>query len=169
LRLRTLFGLDLVCTRLGSVIGPWERDTGVRDTLSTHFQLARLAAEGGTALLPQRQFRRDWVYCRDVAAAIVALLEAKAPSHALYNVSSDRDWGGLEPWCERLRATYPAFAYRVAAPGEHTSLAIAESQDRGVMDIARLGTDVGFEPRFGPEEAYADYTRWLLEYGSPAP
>lgn len=29
LRLRELHGLDLVCVRLGSVIGPWERDTGV--------------------------------------------------------------------------------------------------------------------------------------------
>src|SRR5690606_9753123 len=54
LRLRALYGLDLVCTRLGSVIGPWERDTGVRDTLSTHFQLAQMAARGKTAVLPQR-------------------------------------------------------------------------------------------------------------------
>lgn len=169
LRLRALFGLDLVCTRLGSVIGPWERDTGVRDTLSTHFQLARMAAQGEAAILPQREYRRDWVYCRDVAAAIVALLEAKAPAHALYNVSSDRDWGGLTPWCERLRAAYPAFRYRVAAAGEATNLAIAETQDRGVMDISRLRTDVGFEPRFGPAEAYEDYIRWLLEHGPFAP
>jgi len=38
LRLRQLWQLDLVCARLGSVIGPWERDTGVRDTLSPHLQ-----------------------------------------------------------------------------------------------------------------------------------
>ena len=99
----------------------------------------------------------------------MALLEAKAPAHALYNVSSDRDWGGLTPWCERLRAAYPAFRYRVAAAGEATNLAIAETQDRGVMDISRLRTDVGFEPRFGPAEAYEDYIRWLLEHGPFAP
>jgi nucleoside-diphosphate-sugar epimerase len=164
LRLRALHGLDLVCTRLGSVIGPWERDTGVRDTLSTHFQLALLAAQGGNAILPQREYRRDWVYCRDVAAAIVALLDAKAHSHMLYNVSSDREWGGLAPWCERLQATYGGFGYRVAAEGEHATLAIAELRDRGVMDIARIGQDIGFKPRFGPDEAYEDYTRWLREY-----
>jgi nucleoside-diphosphate-sugar epimerase len=38
-------------------------------------------------------------------------------------------------------------------------------QDRGVMDIARIGQDVGFKPRFGPDEAYEDYARWLLESG----
>jgi nucleoside-diphosphate-sugar epimerase len=165
LRLRELHGLDLVCTRLGSVIGPWERDTGVRDTLSTHFQLARLAAQGGSAILPQREYRRDWVYCRDVAAAIVALLEAKSPAHALYNLSSDREWTGLAPWCERLQAAYPAFGYRVAAQGEHSNLAISELQDRGVMDIARMVQDIGFKPRFGPHEAYEDYTQWLREHG----
>ena len=165
LRLRTLYGLDLVCVRLGSVIGPWERDTGVRDTLSTHFQLARLAVQGQCAILPQRQYRRDWVYCRDVAAGIVALLEANAPAHALYNLSSDREWGGLEPWCERLQATFGAFSYRVAAEGEHSNLAISELQDRGVMDIARISQDIGFRPRFGPQGAYDDYMRWLQEYG----
>ena len=163
LRLRALHGLDLVCTRLGSVIGPWERDTGVRDTLSTHFQLARVASRSGSAVLPRREYRRDWVYCRDVAAGIVALLEAKAPSHTLYNLSSDREWGGLAAWCERLQAAYGAFDYRIAAEGEHANLAIAELRDRGVMDITRLERDIGFKPRFGPNEAYDDYMRWLLQ------
>ena len=165
LRLRELYGLDLVCTRLGSVIGPWERDTGVRDTLSTHFQLARLAAQGAAAILPQTHYRRHWVYCRDVAAGIVALLDAPAPAHALYNLSSDREWGSLAPWCERLAAVYGAFDYRVAGAGERSNLGISELQDRGVMDIARIRQDVGFEPRFGAQEAYEDYARWLLEYG----
>jgi UDP-glucuronate 4-epimerase len=169
LRLRELYGLDLACTRLGSVIGPWERDTGVRDTLSTHFQLARLAEQGGSAILPQREYRRDWVYCRDVAAAIVALLEAKSLAHTLYNLSSDRAWGGLAPWCQRLQTTYRGFSYRVAGEGERSSLAISELQDRGVMDIARIGQDIGFKPRFGPDEAYEDYARWLREYGRFVP
>lgn len=162
LRLRALHGLDLVCVRLGSVIGPWERDTGVRDTLSTHFQLARMAAQGGSAILPQREYRRDWVYSRDVAAGIVALLEAPAPAHTLYNLSSDRAWGGLARWCERLKAIYGGFEYRVAAAGERSNLGIAEQQDRGVMDIGRIVRDIGYTPRFGPDEAYDDYARWLL-------
>lgn len=165
LRLRELHGLDLACVRLGSVIGPWERDTGVRDTLSTHFQLARMAARGETAVLPQREFRRDWVYCRDVAAAIMDLLAAPALPHALYNVSSDLAWGSLALWCQRLQTVYPRFAYRVAAAGEHTNLGISETQDRGVMDIVRISRDIGFRPRFGPDAAYQDYALWLREFG----
>lgn len=166
LRLRELHGLDLVCVRLGSVIGPWERDTGVRDTLSTHFQLARMAARGEPAVLPQREFRRDWVYCRDVAGAIAALLSAQSPAHALYNVSSDMNWGGLAKWCDKLREVYPHFDYRVAREGERTNLGISELQDRGVMDIGRLRGDVGYSPRFGPAEAYEDYAVWLREHGN---
>lgn len=165
LRLRELHGLDLACVRLGSVIGPWERDTGVRDTLSTHFQLARMASRGETAVLPQREFRRDWVYCRDVAAAIADLLFAPALRHSLYNISSDLAWGGLGPWCSKLREVYPQFSYRVAAAGEQTNLGISELQDRGVMDIGRISGDIGYRPHFGPAQAYEDYARWLREYG----
>lgn len=165
LRLRELHGLDLACVRLGSVIGPWERDTGVRDTLSTHFQLARMAARGEAAVLPRREFRRDWVYGRDVAAAIADLLHASALGHALYNLSSDQSWGGLAVWCSKLREVYPQFSYRVAAEGESTNLGISELQDRGVMDIGRLSRDIGYAPRYGPAQAYDDYARWLREFG----
>jgi len=164
LRMRALWNLDLVCTRLGSVIGPWERDTGVRDTLSTHFQLARIAEQGGDAVLPQIEYRRDWVYCRDVAAGIVAMLEAKAPAHGLYNLTSGREWGSLSRWCEALKAAYPKFSYRVAGEGESHNLSISERIDRGLMDIGRLVGDIGYTPAFGPDEAYPDYVRWLREH-----
>ncbi|MGZ5141898.1 MAG: NAD-dependent epimerase/dehydratase family protein, partial [Burkholderiales bacterium] len=39
MRLRELWSIDVVCVRLGTVIGPWERDTGVRDNFGTHSQL----------------------------------------------------------------------------------------------------------------------------------
>lgn len=163
LRLRELWSLDLVCVRLGSVIGPWERDTGVRDTLSLHFQLARLAAEGRSAILPPRESRKDMVYSRDVAAAIVALLDAPAPSHALYNVASGRsDWHGTLPaWCEQLKQIHGDFDFRVAKDGEQHNLSMSEKLDRAPMDIGRITQDVGFKPAFGPQEAYSDLRQWL--------
>ena len=165
LRLRELWQLDLVCTRLGSVIGPWELDTGVRDMLSTHFQLARVAAAGGTAILPQRELVRDLVYSRDVAEGVVALLEAKAPSHVLYNLSSGRDWKDAMPaWGEALKEIHPGFTYRVAADGEEPNVRPADTQDRGRMDIGRIERDIGFTSRFGPREAYADFGEWLRRH-----
>ena len=165
LRLRDLWQLDLVCTRLGSVIGPWELDTGARDMLSTHFQLARLAAAGGIAILPQRELVRDLVYSRDVAAGIVALLEAKAPSHVLYNLSSGHAWrDAMSAWGEQLKAVHPGFTYRVAADGEEPNVRSADTQDRGSMDVDRIARDIGFTPRFGPREAYADFGDWLRRH-----
>ena len=43
LRLAELWSIDVACVRLGTVVGPWERDTGVRDNFGTHSQLAALA------------------------------------------------------------------------------------------------------------------------------
>src|SRR5690606_37371153 len=66
-RFRARHALDVVCARLGSVFGPWERDTGVRDTYSLPFQIFRRAAAGEEVVLPRREARRDWVYASDVA------------------------------------------------------------------------------------------------------
>ena len=81
MRLKELWKLDLVCVRLGTVIGPWERDTGVRDNFGTHSQLAALAAAGKSAVLTKREIQRDWVYALDVANALVALVHAPGPMH----------------------------------------------------------------------------------------
>ncbi|MGE0723144.1 MAG: SDR family NAD(P)-dependent oxidoreductase, partial [Alphaproteobacteria bacterium] len=77
-RVADLAGLDLRVVRLTAVFGPWERDTGVRDTLSPPFQATRLALRGEPAILA-RPGRRDWIYSRDVAAAVLAVLDAAAP------------------------------------------------------------------------------------------
>ncbi len=166
LRLRAVWGLDLVCVRLGSVIGPWERDTGVRDTLSPHFQLARRAATGQSARLPASEGRKDLVYSRDVAAGIVALLKAPALRHTLYNLSSGRsgDWHGtLTDWCGHLKKVYPGFEFRTVSADEPHDIFAAAKLDRAPMDIGRIVQDVGFTPAHGPAEAYADMVNWLRQ------
>ena len=46
--------------RASDLFGPFERDTGARDTLSAPYQLLRLAEAGQAAKLP-RPCRRDWL------------------------------------------------------------------------------------------------------------
>lgn len=160
-RLRELWPMDVVCARLGTVVGPWERDTGARDNFGTHSQLARLALKGETAVLPPREVRRDWIYARDAADGLAALLEARAPGHGLYNLGAGRDWSGcITAWCEALRSAFPEFRFRAAKEGEEPNIGYTDC-DRGLMDVGRLAHDVGFRPRFGPAEAYADYLEWL--------
>jgi len=162
LRLRTLWNHDIICTRLGSVFGPWEHGTGARDRLSPQLQLARIAIAGGTAVLPLREVRRDWVYSRDVAAGIETLLFAKSVPHALYHLSSGRAWEDFFPrWCETLKAAFPTFSWHVAEPGEAANVAYHAEHDRAAMDMSRIAADIGFRPAFGAQEACSDLGTWV--------
>ncbi|MBI4207528.1 MAG: NAD(P)-dependent oxidoreductase [Betaproteobacteria bacterium] len=160
-RMKELWQTEVVCARLGTVIGPWERNTGVRDSYGTHTQLAALAVAGRTAVLTQREVRRDWIYSRDVAAGLLALLDARAPRHPVYNLSSGMEWkGAIRGWCEALKSEFPDFDYRTAADDEQANIWYTD-KDRALMDVGRIAQDIGFVPRFGPREAYADYLEWL--------
>ena len=161
LRLRELWDFDIVCVRLGTVIGPWERDTGARDNFGTHSQLASMAVAGGTAVLTPREIQRDWVYSRDVADALTALLATPKLSHTVYNVSSGVSWERpIERWCEVLRRAYPAFTFRKAAGAERPNIWYTD-RDRGVMDVGRLAHDTAFQPAYLTDKAYDAYVEWI--------
>lgn len=161
LRLKSLWNIDVVCARLGTVIGPWERVTAARDNYGTHTQLAVMAREGRAAILTPREVRRDWVYSRDVAAGLLALLDAPVLHHHVYNLTHGSDWpGAIHAWCEALKAAYPAFDYRVARDGEPPNIWYTD-RDRGIMDAGRLAHDTGFAARHGMPEAYAAFIDWM--------
>src|SRR6185295_19202641 len=86
LRFRTIAGLDVIAARLGTVFGPWERDTGVRETLSPQWQVMRLLDQGREVILPTPG-RRDWIYARDVAAAILTLLDKVTLPSSVINIA----------------------------------------------------------------------------------
>ena len=161
LRVAALWKLDLACVRLGTVIGPWERNTGARDNFGTHSQLAGMAVQGETAVLTAREIQRDWVYSRDVADAIVTLLHAPALKHTLYNVSSGMLWE--EPilrWCQALARVFPNFRFRKADAGEEANIWYTD-RDRGLMDVGRLAQDTGFTPGYSAGRAYEAYLEWI--------
>ena len=162
-RFRELRGLDVVCVRLGSVFGPWERDTGVRDTLSLPYQIVQLARRGEAVILPQRETRRDWIYSRDVASGIVRLLESAALRHTLYNLSAGASWPDFaRGWCSALRALYPDLKYRIASLDESANVGFLGDQDRAMMSIERIRSDLAFVPAYGDARiAFTDYTDWL--------
>ena len=159
LRLSVLHGLEVIACRIGSAFGPWERDTGARETLSPILQVTALAAEGRTAVLPRRG-RRDWIYSRDVAAALVALLDAPMPMLRVYNVGLGREWS-VEDWCAKLVTAFPGFTYCLAGKRTPANIDYQGDRDRAPLAIDRLARDVGFRPRFGLDEAFSDYLDWL--------
>jgi nucleoside-diphosphate-sugar epimerase len=161
MRLRGLWTLDIACVRLGTVIGPWERDTGVRDNFGTHSQLAAMAVAGESAVLTSREIQRDWVYSVDAAHALAALLHAPTLEHTLYNVSSGVTWEQpIARWCEALSRAFPRFEYRNATDGEQANIWYTD-RDRGIMDVGRLALDAGYTPHYTMDAAYAAYIVWM--------
>lgn len=160
LRWRELWDMDLAAARVGTVFGPWEWATGVRETISAIWQLTRFAIHGEPAVVPV-EGRKDWTYSRDIADGIVALLDAPSLGHTVYNLSSGTQWTLLD-WCAKLSQAFPDFRYRLAKPGEEGNVVYGTS-DRSPFAVRRLAEDVGFRSRFGLDEAADDYVRWIRD------
>ncbi len=158
---RARHGLDCVAARLSAVFGPWERDTGLRASLSVPFQLAGLAVRGEEAVLAARGVR-DWIYSRDIALALVALLDAPDLAHEVYNVSPGETWNARLV-AEALAAEFPQFRWRIAADEAESNIAYFGPLDRARKSgtIARLQSELGFALAFPPPRAAADYAGWV--------
>ncbi len=150
LRLSALAGLDLVAARLGTCYGPWEHATGLRDTLSPQWQLLQAALRGEEAVLLQDSVR-DWLYVRDAAAGLIALLDKPGLPHRVYNVGSGMAQP-LSEFCRNLAALRPGFTWRVGA-----SATIATYVERSPAAIDRVLADTPYRPRFDAAAAAADW------------
>lgn len=160
LRARELWGLEAVVARVGAVFGPWEHDTGVRDTLSGPMLASRLAVLGQEAILP-RPGPRDWVYSRDVSEAFFQILDKPDLNHQLYNVSGGKRWT-VEDWCKKLAEAFPDFTYRIADDLEEPNVTFGP-KDRSPLSVERLESDV-MTPSFGLDAAFSDYMAWIEEH-----
>lgn len=158
LRWRTLWDLDVVVGRVGTVFGPWEWPTGVRETISPIFQLTRLALNGKSAVLPVAG-KKDWIYSRDIANGIIAMIDAPKLGHSVYNIGPGKQWTLLD-WCSRLANEFPGFTYRLAERGEEGSIFYG-TKDRDPFATTRLAEDAGFTAAYDLDAAAADYFRWI--------
>lgn len=161
LRLGELWGVDVIVARIGSVFGPWERDTGLRDMIGPHWTIARHAMMRREAVLPATLLPYTWAYSRDVTAGLLHLLDMADPPHRLFNVCSGMPWGdAILRWAERLAADFPGFTWRQSDDPAEVNVRFGETHPRGRMDVARIAA-TGWTPHFTPALAYADYAAWL--------
>jgi nucleoside-diphosphate-sugar epimerase len=156
-RYGTVFDMQVFAARLSAVFGRWEHDTGLRDTLSPPFLLAAMAQSGDAAVLADDGYR-DWIYGPDAAAGILALLDAAALGHDIYNVGTGCVWS-LRQWCEKLAARYPAFTYRLGTDSDPGCF--IDPGRRSPLSVERITRDTTYTPRFGLEESFDDYLGWL--------
>jgi UDP-glucose 4-epimerase len=157
-RLAHLWEADIVSVRLSGVFGPWERDTGRRDTLSPHLQGASLMLQGETAILP-RACARDWTDSRAVAAAVTGIIQADSLQHDLYNVSCGREWT-VADWLEALSSARPSLKWRMAEEGEAGNVDVHGDLDRRPLACDRLKDELGIDLWRSPEEVAAGFLEW---------
>jgi UDP-glucose 4-epimerase len=157
-RLAALWQCDIISVRLSAVFGPWERATGVRDTLSPQAQILAAMQAGREAILP-RPGVRDWLYGPDVAEAVTLLIEAAKLRHRLYNISTGVEWPALQ-WGEELAALHRGFVCRLAKPEEAPTIELHGPADRAPLSISRLAQEFGWRARFGCADSAVDLSRW---------
>jgi UDP-glucuronate 4-epimerase len=153
LRYCELAQLDVVAARLAAAFGPWEAESEARDTPSPFYQAARLARRSEEAVLPRRS-SLDWIYSREAAADLVALLAARAGT--VFNVGPRAAYD-LARFCAALAKRYPKFRWRIGAPA---NIDLFGPADRSRLSIGRLEA-LGFARRFDADAAYAEYLDWL--------
>jgi nucleoside-diphosphate-sugar epimerase len=159
LRLASLWNMDVLVGRLALAFGRWEYATGVRDRLSPPTLVARIALAGGQAVFPALG-PTDYIYAPDVARALIALLDARAPSHRLYHLGTGAPWS-LPQWCEQLSAQLPSFRWRETDRIEECNVLPLSPGTRTVFSNRRLVEDFGYAPRFDLRAAAADFVSWL--------
>jgi UDP-glucuronate 4-epimerase len=158
-RIAATQGVSFTAARLGSVYGPWEYATGVRDTLSPMLQALECARAGREAVLGP-PWRGDYIYSRDVAAGLVRIADTPVLSRTIYNLGTGRA-AGVVDWCAALLPSMPGFRWRIAGAGEAYEVESHTGFDRGAFDIGKIGAAAGFTPRFDFVTAAADYLTWL--------
>jgi nucleoside-diphosphate-sugar epimerase len=157
LRLAALWGLDVRIGRLAQVFGRWEHASGLRDRLSLPTEIARIARAGGEAVFPPLG-ETDYIYAPDVARALIALADAKAPSHRLYHLGTGAAWA-LPAWCELLEKRFPKFRWRESSEGCNVVPLAPGTRTR--FSNRRLVEDLSWAPRFDVPAAAADFVSWL--------
>lgn len=159
-RLAPQDGISLRLLRLGSVFGPWEHPTGVRSTLSPILQTTGIAVSGGGSSVLPREGRRDWIYSRDVAAAVLQALIVDEATPGPVNVGLGHEWT-VADWCDRLARRFAGFGHRLAAGGEVATIDFHGAADRAPLAIDRLHASLGFHPIYGLDAAFDDYMGWI--------
>jgi nucleoside-diphosphate-sugar epimerase len=159
-----LWGLETVSARINAVFGPWERDTGSRDTLSPIMAAGAIAVRAGHARVGPGS-PQDWIYSRDVAIAAAALLEHPALAHQAYNIAPGTAWD-IDPWLDLLVERFPGFSYEMVEDDADVPQFTDPARTRTPVRADLIRHVVPGFPTFDRDAALVDYVDWLEAIGS---
>jgi UDP-glucose 4-epimerase len=162
-RYADLFGLSAISVRLASVYGPMDRATESRNFRHVPNRVAHLAL-GGEIIRPNSlEPVGDYILSRDVAQAIIALLEAPKLRYRHYNIGSGTTVtiGDIINWA---RERVPGLTVE---PGTSDTANVVQDPALktgmwGAYDTARIERDTTWRPPPG-KEAFHAYMDWIIE------
>lgn len=156
--------IETVRARITALFGPWEHDTGVRETLSPPFQVAKAAMAGGEVVLADRG-HRDWTSSRDIARALAVLALAPSLPGDCYNLSLGRTWRP-DLLCTALERVIPGLRWRIDPDPGAANVAYNDDLSRRRVPVCASRFERDFSFRFmSPEDAAADYAGWAITHG----
>ncbi|TPN85517.1 NAD(P)-dependent oxidoreductase [Mesorhizobium sp. CU2] len=160
-RYADLFGLSAASVRLASVYGPMDRATESRNFRHVPNRVAHMALADETIRPNSLEPVGDYVTSTDVAAAILALIDAPRLNYRHYNIGSGscQTIGEIIGWAkERV----PGLKAEVTS-GDDANI-VQDVRLKGGMwgayDIARILRDTAWRPRPG-KEAFHAYMDWI--------
>ena len=167
-RFADVFGLSCVSVRPSAVYGPMDRHTDARLVHPLPWHMAHRAVAGEPFSVNSLAASYDWVYAPDVARAILCLLEAEAPRHAVYNIGYGRPATAAD-LLEGVRAALPHF--RETESGDGPADYVQALHMRG--GVWRIRSSQRLEEEFGwcptpHRQAMEEYVCWLRDSGAPA-
>ena len=160
-RYADLFGLSAVSVRLSSVYGPMDRATESRNFRHVPNRVAHMALAGETIRPNSLEPVGDYVASTDVAAAILALIDAPRLNYRHYNIGSgsSQTIGEIIGWA---RDRVPGLKIEVTS-GEDANIVqdvTLKGGMWGAYDIARILRDTAWRPRPG-RQAFHAYMDWI--------
>ncbi|MBA3479885.1 MAG: NAD(P)-dependent oxidoreductase [Lautropia sp.] len=158
-------GLDVTAARLGSVFGPWEQAAPTRGTPSPMWQIMQLARSGAPVRLP-RPGCRDWLYVRDAADAMAAVLYHSERLPEVVNIAAGAQFS-VADFCGQLAVEGLDLTWTIDPVAPNVDF--HGSADRAPLSIGHLTPIAGDFPRHDLRSAVRDYLVWAADESASGP
>lgn len=157
---RKVYGIGCSIVRLSSVYGPgraWAPDRYPKQKLCMEaIKGHRYTMEDGG------DYRRDFTYVTDVAAAIYLVYATATCDNHVFNVSAGKLFT-LRDVADILNRLFPRAALSVA-PGRFDGNVALQGSVRGPLSIERARHDLGFSPSVDLSTGLQQYTAFIAEH-----
>ena len=163
-RYRTLYGIESVNVRLGTVYGPMERETAHRAKMSLMHQWVGKAIRRETINFNEYSVEQDLVYVVHIGHAIRFLLDEPSLNYDVYNIGFGRVSSKIELHSAMCNALSEYKIHFTGIDQESVVINPTKPSKSTSMDINRL-LDQGYTPQFDIEAGLKVYLLWGKKSG----